>query len=195
MFWDERYSEPGFAYGTEANDFLLEHLASLEGPALSLGEGEGRNAVAMAARGLAVTAVDASDVGLRKARALAAERGVALETVTADLADFDLGDRRWRTIVSIWCHLPPGLRRDVLARAVRALEPGGKLLLEAYAPAQLELDTGGPRDAALLPGLDELLADLRGLVPVVAVEKRRMVHEGRFHDGESAVVQIVAKKP
>lgn len=194
MFWDQRYSEPGYAYGTAANDFLLEHLASLEGPALTLGEGEGRNAVAMAARGLAVTAVDSSDVGLRKARELAAERGVALETVTADLADFDMGEGRWRTIVSIWCHLPPDLRRDVLGRAVRALEPGGTLVLEAYGPGQLELSTGGPRDLALLPGLDVLLDDLRGLVPVVAVETRRMVHEGRYHDGESAVVQIVAKK-
>ncbi len=37
-----------------------------------------------------VTAVDMSDVGMSKARSLAAERGLQITTVVADLAEFQI---------------------------------------------------------------------------------------------------------
>ncbi len=46
--WNERYSGDEYVYGTEANSFLAEHAGMLSGPVLSLGEGEGRNAVFLA---------------------------------------------------------------------------------------------------------------------------------------------------
>ena len=51
--WDQRYAEPGFAYGTEPNDFLAASLGHLpaHGDILSLAEGEGRNGVFLAQRG------------------------------------------------------------------------------------------------------------------------------------------------
>ena len=70
-FWNHRYAMPGFAYGTEPNDFLREVAPTLKGPVLCLGEGEGRNAVFLAQRGLDVTAVDLSAIGLEKASMLA----------------------------------------------------------------------------------------------------------------------------
>lgn len=81
--WDTRYGEPGFAYGTEPNDFLYDyakHLPKELGPILSLAEGEGRNAVFLAQQGYTVHAVDSSAVGLEKATALAEERGVTIHT-------------------------------------------------------------------------------------------------------------------
>ena len=144
--WNERYAQPGFAYGTEPNEFLVEHAAALQSPVLSLAEGEGRNAVWLAAKGLAVTAVDASDVGLAKARALAVEHGIALGTgapggslvtVVADLAEYAVVESAWGSIVSIWCHVPPLVRRRLHAACVRGLVPGGVLLLEAYTPDQI----------------------------------------------------------
>ena len=58
--WDERYSAPGYAYGTEPNDFLAQVAPGLQkGTALCLGEGEGRNALYLAQQGFQVTAVDA----------------------------------------------------------------------------------------------------------------------------------------
>lgn len=74
MNWDERYAEPGFAYGTAPNDFLAQNVERLPagGDVLSLAEGEGRNAVFLAQRGFRITAVDGSAVGLEKARQLAA---------------------------------------------------------------------------------------------------------------------------
>lgn len=196
--WDQRYAEPGFAYGSEPNDFLsqnAERYLPAGGEVLSLAEGEGRNAVFLAQRGFRVTGVDGSPVGLAKARALAAERGVAIETVVADLADYDLGAARWDGIVSIWCHTPPALRARLHRAVVAALRPGGVVLLEAYTPKQLAYRTGGPPDAAMMMTADGLRAELAGLDILVADERLREVHEGKYHQGTSAVVQLIARKP
>jgi SAM-dependent methyltransferase len=72
MNWDERYSEPGFAYGTAPNEVLVSVLEMIpQGTVLSLAKEEGRNAVYLASLGYKVTGVDMSEVGLRKAVELA----------------------------------------------------------------------------------------------------------------------------
>jgi SAM-dependent methyltransferase len=194
--WDEKYGAPGHYYGTEPNDFLRECCSVIPagGRLLCLAEGEGRNAVFLAQQGLRVVAVDQSPVGLCKAEALAAERGVRIETVVADLADFRIPPGHWDGIVSIWCHLPQPLRAGVHRQVVAGLKHGGVFLLEAYTPAQLEYGTGGPKTADLLPTLAELRTELDGLDLVHAVEREREVHEGQGHTGLSAVVDIVAVK-
>lgn len=195
--WNERYSEAGYAYGTEPSDFLVAERARLpaRGEALALAEGEGRNAVWLAAQGLDVLAVDQSSVGLGKARALAAERGLTLRTQVADLATYDLGTACWDVIVSIWAHTPPSIRKPLHRACVEALRPGGVFLLEAYTPAQIALGTGGPKDEAMLMTLVGLREELAGLVVEVGRETVRSVQEGKYHQGESAVVQVVARKP
>lgn len=67
-------------------------------------------------------------------------------------------------------------------------------LLEAYTPAQLEYGTGGPRSADLLPTLEQLREELKGLEFVHAIERERTMHEGGGHHGLSAVVQAVAHR-
>jgi SAM-dependent methyltransferase len=195
--WDQRYSEPGFAYGTEPNDFFKEIWQQIpDGPVLFIGEGEGRNAVFLARQGRhQVHAVDASAVGLDKAARLAAEQGVSIEATVADLDYYDLGRQRWAGIVEIFCHMPPDLRRRVHRAVVAALRPGGALALEAYTPQQLEYRTGGPPALERLYTLQELRENLQGLRLERAEEKLREVHEGRYHDGAGAVVQILAFKP
>jgi len=193
-FWNHRYGLPGWAYGTEPNDFLREVAPTLEGPVLCLGEGEGRNAVFLAQRGLDVTAIDLSPKALEKAQQLASERGVRIKTQEADLADFPLGERQWGAIVSIWCHLPPWLRQRVHREVVRALEPGGRFVLEAYTPEQLAHDTGGPKSLDLLYAPADLREDLQGLVLDQFEARERQVDEGEWHRGRSAVVQVVARR-
>lgn len=193
--WDQRYSEPGFAYGEAPNDFLAAQAARLSGPVLCLAEGEGRNAVFLARRGLSVRAVDQSAVGLQKAAALAAAHGTAIETQTCDLADLEIAPESWGGVVSIWCHVPPPLRQALHRRVVAGLRPGGVLILEAYTPDQVALGTGGPPVPALCMTLSALRQELAGLDLVVAQELRRDIQEGKYHRGLSAVVQIVATKP
>eukprot|EP00913_Durusdinium_trenchii_P006937 g6525.t1 len=126
--WDRRYSKQGFAYGTDG--------LPTSGKTLLLGEGEGRNAVYLASRGLSVTAIDISKVGLSKARRLAEERGVKIKTVAADLAEFDFGVECWDLIVSIFCHLPFAVRAKIHQATANSLRDGGMLLIEAFSPKQ-----------------------------------------------------------
>lgn len=195
-FWDGRYGEPGYAYGEQPNDVLREQAASLTpGEALCLAEGEGRNAVHLAELGHRVLAQDLSAVGLAKAEALARRRGVTIETSCGDLAAFQPAPRSVDLVVAIWMHLPPTLRAQVLARAVRALRPGGHLILEAYTPRQLELGTGGPPQLELLWEPEALRGELAGLELLVLQERRRWIEEGPYHHGNSAVLQILGRRP
>jgi len=193
--WNERYSQPGFAYGTDPNAFLVSIAGRIpRGRILSLAEGEGRNAVFLASLGCAVTAVDASDVGLAKASRLAAERGVAIDTVVADLARFRIEPGSWDGIVSIFCHLPKELRAAVHRAAVEGLKRGGIFVLEAYTPRQLAFGSGGPQSAELMMTLDDLRPELAGLDFIHARELERDVVEGRFHTGRASVVQVLGMK-
>lgn len=194
--WDERYSSDEYAYGTDPNDFLVSVVDRLSrGRVLCLGEGEGRNAVWLAQRGFDITAVDASRVGLDKALRLAEECGVEVCVVHADLADYAIKPDAWESIVSIFCHLPPALRRRVHANVVSGLKPGGTFLLEAYTPAQLRLGTGGPPRLEMMMDLESLRGELAGLEFIHARELERPVREGAYHDGQGAVVQLLGIKP
>lgn len=196
-FWDERYGDDSFFYGTDPSDFLREqaHLLTSGADVLCLAEGEGRNAVFLAERGLRVTGVDGSAVGLEKARRLATERGVAIETVVADLGAWDLGDARWDAVVSIWTHLPEAVRASLHPRVARALRPGALLLLEHYHPRQIAYGTGGPSDPAMMTTLAELDASFPGWERLHAFEGERDVHEGKGHGGLSFVTQVVLRRP
>ncbi|MDX2059459.1 MAG: methyltransferase domain-containing protein [Gemmatimonadales bacterium] len=196
MDWDALYAEAELAYGSAPNDFLVQVADRIPpGPVLCLAEGQGRNAVFLASRGHPVTAVDQSAIGLARARDLAAAAGATIETVVADLADFRIEPGTWSGIVAIFAHLPPLLRRRIHQAAVEGLRPGGCFVLEAYAPAQLALGTGGPKAPELLMTRADLVAELRGLDFLVARELERDLHEGRYHVGKSAVVQILAQHP
>jgi SAM-dependent methyltransferase len=194
--WDERYDTAEYVYGTEPNDFLASVIAQLPaGRTLCIAEGEGRNAVLLAEHGHEVVAVDASAVGLEKASRLASERGVKITTVVEDLARFDIEPVSWDAIVSIFAHVPPGIRIPLHKKIVQGLRRGGMLVLEAYTPEQIKLGTGGPPVAEMTMSLQALTEELDGLVFKHAMELERDVIEGRFHTGIGAVVQVVAVKP
>lgn len=193
QFWDERYRAEAYAYGREPNAFLREEAHRIApGRVLCLAEGEGRNAVFLAGLGHRVTAVDFSVEGLRKANQLAREHDVEIETIHADLATYEPEMDAFTGVVAIFAHLPPPVRRHVHAWIPRALRAGGVYILEAYTPAQLAFGTGGPRDAALLMTLAALKEELAPLTIDVGREVEREIHEGAFHGGPSATVQLVA---
>jgi hypothetical protein len=194
--WDLRFSEPGFAYGTAPNAFLrsvVHHIPP--GPVLALAEGEGRNAVFLAGHGHPVTAVDLSAVGMAKAQRLAAERGLFVCTVVADLAEIGIATGYWSGIVIIFGHFAPPLRARLHREIAAGLVPGGVYVLEAYTPRQLAFGTGGPSDPTRLVTLADVRAELPGLTFEIGHEIEREVVEGRMHTGRAAVVQVLARKP
>ena len=193
--WDERYGADEYAYGKEPNDFLAEQYRVIpQGRVLCLAEGEGRNAVFLAEQGYEVIAVDSSVEGMKKARQLADEKSVSIETLVVDLNDYDMEPESLDGVVSIFCHLPKPLREKLHSKVVKALKPGGVLLLEAYTPEQLQYGTGGPPVAELTMQLNDLLNEFSELEARYAVEIVREVHEGLYHNGKGAVVQLIAIK-
>lgn len=194
--WDERYSSDEFAYGTEPNDFLREnHTKIPKGKVLCLAEGEGRNAVFLAQNGYEVTAVDSSAVGIEKAKKLAFKNKVEIEFLVEDLQTFDLGIDKWDGIVSIFCHLPESLQKDVLAKVTASLKTGGVFLLEGYTPKQLEFGTGGPPVKEMMISAQLLKDELPEINFERLVELERDIQEGTCHHGIGAVVQGIGYKP
>lgn len=194
--WDERYSSEEYIYGKDPNNFLANAVGKIpKGKVLCVAEGEGRNAVFLAEQGYQVVAVDSSAVGLEKARQLAQERGVSIETIVSDLAHFDIEPDSWHGVVSIFAHVPPQVRKELHKKIVKGLHSGGTLILEAYRPDQLKYKSGGPPTAEFMMTLEGLEEELKGLNFDYGVELDRDVVEGKFHTGKGAVVQIIGVKP
>jgi len=193
-FWNKRYANRDFLYGTEPNSFLAEHCHLLNGPVLSLSEGEGRNAVLLASRGLDVIGVDISSVALEKAQTLAKSRGVEIKTVVADLATFEPEENHYGSVISISAHLPSTVRNELYPSIERSLRTNGLILLEAFSENQLTRDTGGPKDADMLMTVEKVQREFPNLEPVLLREVEREVLEGEGHRGMASVVQFIARK-
>jgi SAM-dependent methyltransferase len=196
MAWDARYAAQPWMFGQAPNRYLesLSPRLPSAGRALALGDGEGRNGVWLAERGLAVTAVDWSATGTSRASAFAAIRGVTLATETADLTRWDWPEARFDLVAWIFLHLPPEDRAAVVAGVLRTLAPGGLLVLECFSPAQQGRHSGGPRDTALLwtrALAEQAFASLRMLE---CLEGSVELDEGPKHQGPAEVLRGLWRK-
>lgn len=197
QFWDQRFAEPGYKYGTAPNAFLRAESVRLPPAARVLvpGDGEGRNSVWLAQQGHMVLAMDASAVGLGKARALAAERGVAIHTEQGDLADWTPTPEVWDALVLVYVHLPSAIRAEAHRRLVGGLRPGGLVVLEAFRPAQLGRTSGGPKDLDMLYPLADLRVDFEGWCDeVFGHEGEVLLDEGPGHQGAGCVTRYIGRR-
>lgn len=197
QFWDDRYSSDDYLFGKEPNRFLVSQRAlfSPKQQVLAAGDGEGRNGVWLAQQGLNVLAVDHSAVALAKAKSLAAQAGVALETEQADLATWNWGEQRFDVIVAIFVQFAAPPLRTAIHRAMqRALKPGGLIVLQGYTPKQLEYRAGGPSELEKLDTAAQLAQDFVGMDMLLLREHEEMLNEGSAHSGMSALVDLVARK-
>ena len=196
--WDDRYGTGDYLFGTEPSRFLKHNadLLQVGDRALAIADGEGRNSVFMAGKGLRVTAMDSSAVGMEKARRLAAERGVEVDFRLADLQDWDWEATRYDVIAAIFIQFAdPAFRAEIFDGLERALMPGGLLMLHGYTPKQIEHGTGGPPVPELLYTRD-MLADRFGDWDIVRLEEYEAeLHEGRGHSGMSALIDLIARRP
>jgi SAM-dependent methyltransferase len=195
--WNERYSQPGFLFGTEPAAFLVAQQEYLirDQKALAIADGEGRNSIFMAEKGLQTTAMDASDVAIDKARGLAAVREAKVDFQLADLNEWDWADNTYDLVAAIFIQFADAPFRDkIFAGIQKTLKPGGVLLLHGYRPKQIEYGTGGPPTAKNMYTAD-LLADAFTDMEILRLEEYdREVDEGRGHSGMSALIDLVARK-
>lgn len=193
--WNQRYGNEEYVYGIAPNDFLKENAHLIpKGRVLCVADGEGRNSVFLAEQGWDVTAVDISEAGVAKSRALAESRSVAVDAHVADIMDFDLGTERWTGVVSIFAHMPKAIRQVLHQRLIGALAHGGLFILEAYTPDQIGRGTGGPSTAELMMTAAQLEEELAPLEIIHSQEITRDIVEGPGHSGLGSVVQIIARK-
>lgn len=196
LAWDERYGSGEFQFGAAPNEYLRAQAYRFAPGqrALCVGDGEGRNGVFLAERGLHVTSIDWSPVGVAKAQALAAQRGVALDARVADASAWDYPQAASDVIAWIYLHLPPADRAAAAAGCLRALKPGGLLVLECFSPAQEGRRSGGPKLRELLwtrEIAESLFADLE---VIEVTEGAARLDEGPRHQGLAEVVRGVWRK-
>lgn len=202
--WSTRYRDAGDAYlfGTEPNRFLAGRAAALRNgeTVLCIADGEGRNSVWLAERGLTTTAIDISAVAVDKARRLASDRGADVRFLVADMLapDWPPADllETFDWVIGIFIQfVGPDDRERQFTVLKQLVRPGGRLLLQGYTPKQLDYRTGGPSAVENLYTAADLRAAFGDWTIEELIDYEDEIAEGDGHQGRSALIGLVARKP
>lgn len=196
--WDQRYGGDALLFGEAPNDYLRAQRPRLPraGRALCVADGEGRNSVWLAARGLSVDAFDVSAVGVAKARALARRHGVKVNYAVADCDMLAWPEGLYDVIAAIFVQFAdPPMRERLFAHMIRALAPGGIVVLHGYSPRQLQYRSGGPQRIDHLYSEVMLHEHFAGLEILELMSYEAELREGHQHTGMAALIGMVARKP
>jgi len=192
--WDRRHHEKDFVWHLDPNRFLVPEVEGLTpGRALDLAAGAGRNAVWLATRGWAVTAVDWSEVALEKGRRLAEHHAVTVAWVLADLRDWEPPARAFGLVIVTYLQPPADVRAQAWRKAAGAVAEGGHLIIIGHDAANLTEGWGGPQDPQYLYTVPEVARAVEGDLEVVRAERvLRPVEtdEGLFHAVDNIVVAV-----
>lgn len=170
--WNDKYRQRDFVWTVEPNRFLVSEVEGLEpGRALDLAAGEGRNAVWLATRGWAVTAVDWSEVGLEKGRLLAEHQAVRVDWVLADLQVWEPPARSFDLVIVLYLQPPADLRTRVWRRGATAVAEGGRLIVIGHDVANLTDGWGGPSHRGFLYTAEEVAQVVAEELEVVRAEQ------------------------
>jgi SAM-dependent methyltransferase len=164
----------GRGFTLEPNRLLVETVeCTTPGAALDLAAGQGRNALHLASRGWQVIAVDVSDEGLRIARAHAIKRELAVETINADLDQWDFGTERFDLVTLLYA----GDHAKWMAKIRASLRVGGLILVEGWAKTAPDSDVGFTEGqlAELFEGYEILRDEIVDDVPDWAWDKGKLV--------------------
>lgn len=187
--WEQMYGERDQVWSGSVNRWLAEIAADLPpGRALDLGAGEGGDALWLAERGWRVVAVDISDTAIDRGRRAAAQAGLEIEWISADLTSwtppgsFDL--------VSLqFVQGGEGPLTEIGAQATRAVAVGGRLLTVTHAEVPGWASEDAHHHHGKLPDANELLESLwlaDGDWEVEVAEVRERIQQ---RDGEEFVLR------
>lgn len=200
-FWNLRYGQTEYAYGSQPNEYLKTVLSGIkhEGKVLFAAEGEGRNAVFAAGLGFQVTALDYSETGKAKALQLAQQAKVTIDYQIADLIGVDLINESFDILVLIYAHFPPQWRKEIHLKLQKAIKKGGLVIIEGFSKNHLEVSKNnklpsGPRDIDLLYNDKIIQEDFLGFEVLKLSEEIVELDEGEFHQGRSSVIRFLGRK-
>ncbi len=184
--WNRRYGAPGSGRDEPSAALVaLEQWLPARGRALELAGGTGADALWLARRGLAVTIVDVSEVGLAKAAARAVAAGVELFVVQADLERDAPPPGPWELI-----SCSRYLQREVVARSAEALARGGTFVWIHPTTINLERHASPSARFLLSPGEARALVEAAGL-------RVRFYDEAWVGEPQTAqhLARVVAERP
>ena len=157
-------------------------------------DGEGRNAVYAATLGWEVKAFDSSEEGKAKAVQLASKKNVQIDYLIDDASLIEYPEKSADVVALIYAHLPVEVRTRLYKEAISWLNPGGRIILEAFNTNQLGNSSGGPKDVTMLFN-EQIIQELFG---TLQTELLQMVHielqEGEYHKGPAEVLRFIGIK-
>lgn len=188
--WNQKYNRKMYVYGKEPAAFLKQRTGMLKkGKALVLAMGEGRNAVYLAQHGFDVTGVEISDVAIEKCKRLAAERGVTVTTIVADLTYYHMGKAQYDLITNFYYY-----DKSLFPKVIDALKPGGMFILEQFSMDHPKHGARfGPRNPDYLVKSNELLEIFKSFRILYYEDTVVELDEG-MHKGTAAVIRLIAQK-
>ena len=184
--WNRILTAPQPGFNTSPNAFLVEMTKDLKpGRSLDVGMGQGRNTIYLAQQGWDSVGFDPAERAVAAAQEQAAKLGVKITTHVARAKEFDWGSGQWDLIVLSYVG-----GREFVPQVLRALKPGGMVLLEGFhRDATKSMGIGG----AVVYDTNELLKLFPGL-RVVRYEDTSAV--GDFGQQKpTRVVRLAAVKP
>jgi SAM-dependent methyltransferase len=164
-FWDERYRSAERLWSGQPNAQLVAQAADLPaGEALDAGCGEGADAIWLASRGWAVTAVDVSAVALDRAARHAAARGEQIRARITwqreDLLSWEPAAERFDLVTAHFMHLPEAELRAMHRRLAAGVRPGGTLLVVGHHPDDIDANVRRAGPGHMFPSATEIAAGL-----------------------------------
>jgi 2-polyprenyl-3-methyl-5-hydroxy-6-metoxy-1,4-benzoquinol methylase len=194
-YWNNRYADKEFAYGTSPNEYLKEQLSRITpGRILFICEGEGRNAVYAAAQNWEVEAFDLSEEGQKKALALAKEKSVTINYQIADATKVDYPENSFDVIAIIYAHFPSTIRKSIHNKIKQWLKPNGSVILEVFNPNQLKNNSVGPKDIDMLYSTDIVGDDFSDFEIKQLTANQIELNEGKYHTGKADVLRFFGSK-
>lgn len=198
-FWNERYNQSDYIYGTEPNEYFKEKIQAYPpGKLLLPAEGEGRNAIFAAKLGWKVTAFDWSEAAQHKAIALAEANQVQIDYWVGEVEELAFEEASFDAIAFIFAHFPADVKSIYNRTIATFLKPGGVLIFEAFGKQQLEYQqtqqSGGPKDVHMLYSMGEVQSDFAAFDFIELEAKEVYLEEGAHHSGYGFVIHGVAIK-
>lgn len=199
--WDNRYSSEDYAYGINPNVFLKDSIEKykLKGSILMPAEGEGRNAVYAAKKGLEVTAFDISVEGKKKALKLAKKENIEITYDVGDFFNLNLINQKYDSAALIYAHFPPPLLSKYYQKIGELIKPNGILILEGFSKNHLKYreenpNIGGPNQLDMLFSKESIKNDFPDFEIIQLEETEVELSEGIYHNGIGSVIRFVGKK-
>lgn len=200
-FWNNRYESNEYAYGIKPNNYFKEILDKnkLTGRILLPGEGEGRNAVYAAKKGLNVFAFDISEKGQNKAFKLAEKESVTIVYEVGDFLQMPLTNNSFDVAAMIFAHFPHNIISTYHKKIAELVKPGGMIILEGFSKGHFELqqknpNAGGPKNINMLFSYKQIKSDFSNFEIIEMDEKEIELQEGEFHKGNARVIRFFGKK-